>query len=176
MTSMLKDAGFEVVVATRSGQPIIGSISTLKPDKRLDQVDLDDYVGVVLLCMAVGGIPGPPIAPETIAIVQQAVALGKPVTAQMGAVVILAHAGVLKGKKYTYPADPTKTSPGIPVTDPKFTDAIYSGKGVIQDGVIITSGICPNIEKVAKQQGWGEGFIDGTPELTKMLISSLKKK
>jgi hypothetical protein len=51
MTSMLKDAGFEVVVATRSGQPIIGSISTLKPDKRLDQVDLDDYVGVVLLCM-----------------------------------------------------------------------------------------------------------------------------
>jgi len=176
MTSMLKDAGFKVVVATLSGQPIVGSISTLKPDKRLDQVDLDDYVGVVLLCMAVGGIPGPPIAPETIAIVQQAVALGKPVTAQMGAVVILAHAGVLKGKKYTYPADPTKTSPGIPVTDPKFTDAIYSGKGVIQDGVIITSGICPNIEKVAKQQGWGEGFIDGTPELTKMLISSLKKK
>jgi len=176
MTSMLKDAGFEVVVATRSGQPIIGSTSTLKPDKRLDQVDLNDYIGVVLPCMAVGGIPGPPIAPETIAIVQQAVALGKPVTAQMGSVVILAHAGVLKDKKYTYPADPTKPSPGIPVTDPKFTDAIYGGKGVIQDGVIITSGICPNIEKVAKQQGWGEGFIDGTPELTRMLITSLKTK
>jgi putative intracellular protease/amidase len=125
--------------------------------------------------MAVGGIPGPPIAPEAITIVQQAVAAGKPVTAQMGSVVILAHAGVLKGKKYTYPTDPTKTSPGNPVADPKFNDAIYSGNGVIQDGAIITSGVCPNIEKVAKQQGM-EGFIDGTPELTRMLISSLRKK
>ena len=127
-------------------------------------------------CMAVGGIPGPPIAPETITIVQQAVAAGKPVAAQQGSVIILAHAGVLKGKKYTYPADPTKTSPGIPVTDPKFNDATYSGMGVIQDGVIITSAVCPTVEKMAKQQGWGEGFIDGTPELTRMLISSLKKK
>jgi putative intracellular protease/amidase len=125
--------------------------------------------------MAVGGIPGPPIAPETIAIVQQAVAAGKPVTAQMGAVIILAHAGVLKGKKYTYPADPTKPSASVPVADPKFNDAIYSGKGVIQDGVVITSGVCPNVEKVTKQQGM-EGFVDGTPELTRMLISSLKKK
>jgi len=175
MTSLLKDAGFEVVVATRSGQPIIGSASTLKPDKRLDQVNLNDYVGVALPCMAVGGIPGPPIAPETIAIVQQAVAAGKPVTAQQGSVIILAHAGVLKGKKYAYPSDPTKVSPGNPVTDPKFNDAIYSGKGVIQDGVIITSAVCPNIEKVTKQQNM-QGYIDGTPELTRMLISSLKKK
>jgi putative intracellular protease/amidase len=175
MTSMLKDAGFEVVVATRSGQPIIGSTSTLKPDKRLDQVDLNDYIGVVLPCMAVGGIPGPPIAPETIAIVQHAVALGKPVTAQMGSVVILAHAGVLKGKKYTFPADPTMASPGNPVTDTKFVDAVYSGKGVIQDGVIITSGVCPYVEKATKMQGM-EGFVDGTSELTKMLITSLKTK
>ena len=175
MTAILKDAGFEVVVATRSGQPIIGSTSTLKPDKRLDQIDLNDYVGVVLPCMAVGGIPGPPIAPETIAIVQQAVELGKPVAAQMGSVVILAHAGVLKGKKYTFPADPTMASPGNPVTDTKFVDAVYSGKGVIQDGVIITSGVCPYVEKATKMQGM-EGFVDGTPELTKMLITSLKTK
>jgi putative intracellular protease/amidase len=180
MTSMLKDAGFEVVVSTRSGAPIVGSTSTLKPDKRLDQVNLDDYVGVVLACMAVGGIPGPPVAPETIAIVQSAVAAGKPVTAQMGSVIILAHAGVLKGKKYAYPSDPTKFDPAKPsatvaVADPKFNDAIYSGRGVIQDGVIITSGVCPYVEKGAKQQKM-EGFIDGTPELTRMLISSLKKK
>jgi putative intracellular protease/amidase len=175
MTSMLKEAGFEVVVATRSGMPIIGSTSTLKPDKRLDQVNLNDYAGVALPCMAVGGIPGPPIAPETITIVQQAVAAGKPVTAQQGSVVILAHAGVLKGKKYTYPADPTKTSPGNPVADPRFNDAIYSGKGVIQDGVIITSGVCPYIEKFTKMQKM-EGFVDGTPELTRMLITSLKTK
>ena len=180
MTSMLKDAGFQVVVATRSGMPIIGSTSTLKPDKRLDQVNLKDYAGVVLACMAVGGIPGPPIAPEAISIVQQAVASGKPVTAQMGSVVILAHAGVLKGKKYTYPSDPTKFDPAKPsgavaALDPKFNDAIYSGRGVIQDGVIITSGVCPYIEKFTKQQGMVD-FVDGTPELTKMLITSLKKK
>ena len=160
MTSMLKDAGFGIVVATRSGMPIIGSTSTLKPDIRLDQVDLNDYIGVVLPCMAVGGIPGPPIAPETIAI---------------GSVIILAHAGVLKGKKYAYPSDPTKMSPAIPVLDPKFSDAIYGGKDVIQDGVIITSGVCPYIEKRSKQAGM-EGFIDGTPELTRLLILSLKAK
>jgi putative intracellular protease/amidase len=180
MTSMLKDAGFEVVVATRSGFPIIGSASTLKPDKRLDQVDLKDYVGVALACMAVGGIPGPPVAPEAITIVRQAVAAGKPVTAQMGSVIILAHAGVLKGKKYAYPADPTKFDPAKPsgsvaASDPTFNEAIYSGRGVIQDGLIITSGVCPYIEKGAKARGI-EGYVDGTPELTRMLISSLKKK
>ncbi len=175
MTSMLKDAGFEVVLATRSGSPIIGSTSTLKPDKRLDQINLGDYVGVILPCMAVGSIPGPPIAPETIALVQQAMAAGKPVAAQMGSVIILAHAGVLKGKKYAYPADPTKTGPTIPVADPKFNDGAYSGNGVIQDGVIITSGVCPYIEKISKQQN-RPGVIDGTPELTRVFISSLKKK
>lgn len=175
MISMLKEAGFEVVVATRSGMPIIGSTSTLKPDRRLDQVKVDDYTGVVLLCMAVGGIPGPPVAPEAISIVQQAVAAGKPVTGQMGSVIILAHAGVLKGKKYAYPFDPTKISQAVPVIDPNFNDAIYAGKGLIRDGVIITSGVCPYIEKFMKQRGM-EGFIDGTPELTKMLISSLKTK
>jgi putative intracellular protease/amidase len=180
MTSMLKEAGFEVVIATRSGSPIVGSSSTLKPDKRLDQVNLKDYAGVALACMAVGGIPGPPIAPETITIVQQAVAAGKPVAAQMGSVIILAHAGVLKGKKYAYPGDPTKFDPAKPsgaiaASDPTFNDAIYSGKGVIQDGVIITSGVCPYIEKFAKENGMA-GYVDGTPELTKLLISSLKTK
>jgi putative intracellular protease/amidase len=180
MTSMLKEAGFEVVIATRSGFPIIGSSSTLKPDKRFDQVNLSDYAGVALACMAVGGIPGPPIAPETITIVQRAVASGKPVTAQMGAVIILAHAGVLKGKKYAYPGDPTKFDPAKPsgaiaASDPTFNDAIYSGRGVVQDGAIITSGVCPFVEKWAKEQNL-QGWIDGTPELTKLLISSLKKK
>jgi 5-formaminoimidazole-4-carboxamide-1-(beta)-D-ribofuranosyl 5'-monophosphate synthetase len=75
----------------------------------------------------------------------------------MGAVIILAHAGVLKGKKYTFPIDPTKFDPAKPsavvqVADPNFNDAIYSGTGVIQDGVIITSGVCPTIEKFAKEQ------------------------
>jgi len=103
------------------------------------------------------------------------VELGKPVAAQMGSVVILAHAGVLKGKKYTFPADPTMASPGNPVTDTKFVDAVYSGKGVIRDGAIITSGVCPYVEKATKMQGM-EGFVDGTPELTKVLITSLKTK
>ena len=89
------------------------------------------------------------------------------------------HAGILKGKKYAYPSDPTKFDPARPsgavaAADPQFNDAIYSGRGVIQDGVIITSGVCPYIEKFTKQQGM-EGFVDGTPELTRVLISSLKK-
>ena len=58
-----------------------------------------DYAGFIMPCMAVGLFPGPPVAPEAVAIVKQAVAEGKPVAAQFGSVIILAQAGVLKGKK-----------------------------------------------------------------------------
>jgi putative intracellular protease/amidase len=119
--------------------------------------------------MAVGGIPGPPVAPEAVAIVKYAVAEGKPVAAQFGSVIILAQAEVMKGKKYAFFSDPLKPAPWRKITDPRFVDAIYSGRGVVQDGKIITSGTCPMLERMS-------GFPDGTVKLTQAFIDELKKK
>ena len=94
---------------------------------------------------------------------------GKPLAAQFGSVVILAQAGVLKGKKYAFLADPLKPTAWRTVTDPRFVDAIYSGRGVVQDGNIITSGICPYLE--ARMN-----YPDGTTNLTQAFIDELKKK
>ncbi len=120
-------------------------------------------------CMGVGGIPGPPVAPETVAIVKQAIAEGKPVAAQFGSVIILAQAGVLKGKKYATVSNPLKTTPRRSFIDHRFDGAIHSGFGVVQDGNIITSGICPLLERAY-------GFPDGTTELARKFIAQIKKK
>ena len=83
--------------------------------------------------------------------------------------IILASAGLLKGKRYAYSQDPlTKTQNYGGRTDARFTDAIYSGSGVVQDGLIVTSGICPNLAKVLKKP-------DGTSELTMKFVSMIKK-
>jgi hypothetical protein len=47
--------------------------------------------------------------------------------------------------------------------------AIYSGRDVVQDGNIITSGVCPYIKQM-------RGWPDGTAELTQKLIAELKKR
>ena len=167
MTDMLQKAGFKVVVANVSGQPIEGIIKKLKPDLKLSEVKVDDYAGVILACMAVGLFPGPPVSPAAVSIVKQAVAKGKPVAAVLGAVYILAEAGVLKGKRYAFVDDPLN-----PLTHPKdsrFEGAIYSGSGVVQDGNIITSGVCPFAEGLA-------GMHDCTPELARTFIAKLSRK
>ncbi len=169
MRRMISMAGFKVEVATASGMTIFSPGIDLKPDMRLDEVKVADYEGFIMPCMAVGAIPGPPVAPEAVAIVKQALAEGKPVAAQFGSVSILAQAGILKGKKYAFASDPLKATPRRKITDPRFVGAIYSGRGVVQDGNIITSGVCPFLEK-------RYGLPDGTTELTQTFIAQIKKK
>ena len=135
MTRMLRRAGFVIKVATASGGTIVAPTRDLKPDMRLADVKKEDYVGFIMPCMAVGGIPGPPVAPEAVAIVKHAVAEGKPLAAQFGSVIILAQAGVLKGKKYAFFADPLKPAPWRKFTDPRFEDAIYSGGMLFRMGI-----------------------------------------
>ena len=53
MVSMLEKAGYKVVVASASGQPITGGATTLKPDLKLADVKVDDYAGFMFPCMAV---------------------------------------------------------------------------------------------------------------------------
>ena len=153
MVSTLEKAGFKVVVASASGQPIVGATTTLKPDLKLADVKVDDYAGLILPCM---GTPPADQSPEAIEIVKKAVALGKPVAAQLRSVLILSKAGVLNGKQFAFAAGYEKAIP----------EGIYKGEGVVQDGSIFTSGSCPGEAiKSAKP--------DTTVELTQKLISAV---
>jgi putative intracellular protease/amidase len=159
MKGLLQKAGFEIVVATASNQPMAAGSAKLKPNLKLSDVKVTDYKGVIMPCMATSGSPLPP---EGTAIIKEAVAKGKPLAAQTGSVVLLSQAGVLKGKKYAL-------AKGWPAIE----GAIYSGVGIVQDGKIITSGICPYM---AKSQGTqAQGMQDGTSKLTEALIAELKK-
>jgi putative intracellular protease/amidase len=168
MTELLQKAGFKVVVASVSGEHLQGVAYELKPDLKLTEVKLDDYAGVIIPCMATGLFPGPPISPVLVSIVKQAVAKGKPVATGLGGAYILAEAGVLKGKRYAFVEDALNPVPPHQ-KDPRFEGAIYSGSGLVQDGNIITSGRCPNLE--AKT-----GLPDNTPELTRAFIAELSRK
>jgi putative intracellular protease/amidase len=154
MVSMLEKAGYEVVVASASGEPITGGTTTLTPDLKLADVKVDDYAGFMFPCLAVDMDLPPPA--EAVRIATEAVAQGKPVTAQNGGVVTLSAAGVLNGKQFALLEDPGAYMPG----------GIYKGTGVVQDGNIITSGTCPYMAKMT-------GMTDGTPELIQKLIDSL---
>jgi putative intracellular protease/amidase len=159
MKDLLQRAGFEVVVATASNQPMAAGSAKLKLNLKLGDVKVANYKGVIMPCMATSGSPLPP---EGTAIIKEAVAKGKPLAAQTGSVVLLSQAGVLKGKKYAL-------AKGWLAIE----GAIYSGDGIVQDGKIITSGVCPYM---AKSQGMqAQGMQDGTSKLTEALIAELKK-
>jgi putative intracellular protease/amidase len=103
---------------------------------KLSEIKLDDYQGIIIPCLNIRKVE---VALEVIAVVKKALADGKPVAVNNSSVIMLADAGLLKGKKYAFIVDPLKmTTPNL-----RFTDAIYSGPGVVQDGKIITSGGCP---------------------------------
>jgi putative intracellular protease/amidase len=171
MQVLLKKAGLNVDLATSSGFPIVGPTEKVTDIKVLRNIKTDDYAGVIIPCMAVGGAsqPYPAVSPEAITIVKKALSEGKPVAANGNAPAVLAEAGVLKGKKYSYIRDALKPTPTIPFTFPAFEGAIYSGTGLVQDGLIITSGICPTLEKVT-------GMENGTVKLTNAFIAAVQKK
>jgi putative intracellular protease/amidase len=163
MKSMLEDAGFKVMVASPDGLPIKGSTVILTPDLKLSDGKVDDYAGVIFACF--GGFPSS-VSPIAVSIAKQAVTQGKPVAASHSSVIILAEAGVLVGRRYGYSVDPL----GIGRRpDDRFTGAIYGGTGMVQDGNIITCGVCPGLSQHT-------GLPDGTVELTQAFITALTKK
>ncbi len=154
ITDTLEQSGFEAVVASASEQPMVTAATTITPDLKLKDVKVVDYAGFIIPCMMA------PEDPNVAAIVKEAVAGGKPVAAQVSSVLILAEAGVLSGKKYAFMTEERAAEHST------LKDAMYSGHGVVQDGKIITSGVCPFGAK-------RRGLQDGTTELTKVLISEL---
>jgi putative intracellular protease/amidase len=160
MKDTLEKAGYKVVVATLDGSSFSAGSTTMKADIKLSDANLADYAGFILPCLAVPSYPAPPeVSPEAIAMVQAAISAGKPVAAQTGSLWTLAEAGVLKGKKYAY---------AMEEKSPQFAGATFAGTGVVRDGLVITSGICPYMELKAKMK-------DGTEEVTLALIKVMKE-
>ena len=164
MTELLEQSGFQVVVATLSGNPIEKDSTNLRPDLGLDDVIVADYAGFILPCMSVNYAYHPEAA---VAMVKTAAAEGKPVAAQHSSILTLAKAGLLVDKKFAFATSP-------PYTEDHFLslkDGIHSGTGVVQDGNMITSGLCPYEARDAGKQGGG-----GTEELTRALIAAMEAK
>jgi putative intracellular protease/amidase len=169
MTHLLRTAGFEVDMATTSGLPIVGPTQKLDRLMRLIDVDLNNYKGIILAGMAVGNFPGPPVSVEAIVLIRKALSEGKPVAANADSGTILAAAAILCGKKYSFVVDPINPPEGVPEKDVRFEGGIYSGRGVVVDGNVITSGVCPYMER---EYGWK----DQTGLLTQALIDTLRSK
>jgi len=161
MKEMLEKAGFEVDVATLSGEPISAGSTEVKPELKLSDVDISGYDGLIVPCMAPSA--DTPVPTGAVAIIKKASEAGKAIAAQRGSVYLLAEAGVLSGKKYAFASE-------VDVNEqPEFKGGIYSGTGVVKDGNVMTSGVCPLAAD-------GLGLPDGTEELTRALIDTLGGK
>lgn len=155
MVDMLEKAGFDVELASASGKPIVGGATTLTPDLKLADVNVADYVALMAPCMGID--LDLPRNPDAIRIVKEAAVLGKPIAAQFGGILTLSDAGILDGKQF---AMLNEVADYVP-------KGIHKGEGVVEDGNIITSAICPYMAEM------GEGK-DQTQELTQKLIDTIK--
>ena len=160
MKETLEKSGYKVVVATLDGSSFTAGSTTVTADIKLSDAKVADYAGFILPCLAVPSYPAPPeVSPEAIALVKKAVSAGKPVAAQLGSLWTLAEAGVLKGKKYAY---------AFEEKSPYFEGATFAGTGVVRDGLILTSGMCPYMSLKMKTK-------DGTEQLALALAAAMKE-
>jgi protease I len=159
MKETLERSGYKVVIATLDGSSFSAGATKVTANIKLAEANVADYAGFILPCLAVPSYPAPPeVSPEAIALVKQAIAAGKPVAAQTGSLWTLAEAGLLRGKKYAY---------AMEEKSPYFAGATFAGTGVVTDGLIITSGICPFMSKETKA-------IDGTEKVALALVAAMK--
>ena len=174
MKQTLEEVGFMVHIGSASGRTFLrhrvtyeGGVSmekvTLESDYKLGEVNVDNYSGFLITCSSLGKNTSydnkqePAFGeayskPEEVAFAKKIVDSGKPIAAQHKGVVLLAEAGVLKGKKYSYKRDL------------QVDDAIYGGQDVVKDGNIMTSSFCSY-----------HGPKDQTVEITKALIAEIQK-
>lgn len=128
--NMLRTNRVEVVLASSSLSPAKGMLgSVVRPDMLLKDVRVEEFAAVIF----VGGSGAEEFwnDPTAHLIAAQAVSQGKIVGAICIAPVILANAGVLKGKK-------AAAWPGV-AQQLKEAGVNYSGAGVEADGNIITA-------------------------------------
>ena len=160
MKDTLERSGFKVVIATLDGSDFSAGSTTVKADIKLAEAKVVDYAGFIFPCMMVASYPEPEVSQEAINLVKEAIAAGKPVAAQTGSLWTLARAGLLKGRKYAY---------AFAEKSPRFEGAIFAGTGVVRDGLILTSGLCPHMARTLKAK-------DGTEQLALALALAMKEK
>jgi putative intracellular protease/amidase len=161
MKDILEKSGYKVIVATLDGSSFTAGSTTVKADIKLADAKVAEYAGFILPCLAVPSYPAPPeVSPDAIALVKNAVSAGKPVAAQTGSLWTLAEAGLLKGKKYAY---------AFEEKSPYFAGATFAGTGVVKDGLVITSGICPYMALKSNDK-------DGTESLAHALADAMKER
>jgi len=158
IANLLRGAGYEVVVASSSGRAFTAGATRVQPAVKVTDLRAADYLALVVPCMAASATP---LAPEGTAFIKAFAAMGKPIAAQTSGVVLLARAGVLSGKKFAIAS-------GWVERNPELKSGIESGDGIVQDGRVITSGVCPYM---AKEQG----RPDGTSKLTQALLAELRR-
>jgi putative intracellular protease/amidase len=161
MKDALERSGYKVVVATLDGSSFTAGSTTVKTDIMLAEAKVADYAGFILPCLAVPSYPAPPdVSPDVIVLVKEAISAGKPVAAQTGSLWTLAKASLLKKKNYAY---------AFEEKSPHFADATFAGTGVVRDGLVITSGICPYMALKEKMK-------DGTEQLALALVAAMKDR
>ena len=154
MIQTLKSARLTVVLATSTGEPVTIGQASLAPDTTLEAVVVTDYDGVIIPCMA-----STLSMPDSIAVAVKAVEEKIPLATGDGAIRVLRDGGLLKGRRYAL--------------DPTFADSVQEGTnmgtGVVQDGLLITAGACPNdtYDKTRKDQ---------TKELTVTFIKAVRER
>jgi len=159
MKDTLEKSGYKVVIATLDGKSFTAGSTTVKADIKLAKAKVANYAGFILPCLAVPSYPAPPeVSPEAITLVKEAISAGKPVAAQTGSLWTLAKAGLLQGKKYAY---------AFEEKSPHFAGATFAGTGVVRDGLVITSGICPYMALKTKTN-------DGTERLALAIVAAMK--
>jgi 4-methyl-5(b-hydroxyethyl)-thiazole monophosphate biosynthesis len=128
---VLRRANITVVAAGLRSGPVKASRGvTLVPDATLDEALASDYDMIVLP----GGLPGADNLnndPRIHEALKKSAAAGKPVGAICAAPTVLAHAGLLRGKRATaYPGFLEKMG---------LDDVTLTGEAVTRDGKVITS-------------------------------------
>ena len=160
MRRMIEEAGYSIDIATTSGESMTIDGITLTPTIELADVDVNDYAGVILPCMAPER--GSTVPTKVTEIMEEAVKLGKPIAASRGSVVELAQAGGIDQRQYSFAAE-------VDVNKrPEFAGGTFLGTGVTRDKNISTAGICPLSAKSLDMP-------DGTVGLTQSFIESLSE-
>lgn len=142
---LLEKSGASVTVASSVLQEATGMLGLkVKPDILLQDARMQDFDAVVF----VGGMGATEYwdNPVAHALARSAYEAGKPTTAICLAPMILANAGLLKGKRATIWADASK--------DFKTQGVVYTGKPVERDGKLIT-GSGP-----AAAEAFGEALVE----------------
>ena len=156
MKDTLQRAGYQVDIASPTGEPWGTPGHMLKVDGKLKDVKAADYQAIVIPCLAIDSTA---LDPDLDRVIKAAVKQGMVIAAQNGGVAMLDEAGVLAGKTFAISDEAAKT----------IKTGTRSGTGVVKDGRIITSGICPTMAKLMK------GAVDGTPKLMETLLAELKQ-